>query len=96
MKDRAMQALYKLALEPIAETKADRHSYGFQTGEISCCMLLNSVTAALSCKRMAKWIFEADIEGCFDNIDHNWLINNITMDKDVLKKMAKSWIYGIW
>lgn len=30
MRDRAMQALYKLALEPIAETKADRHSYGFR------------------------------------------------------------------
>ena len=30
MKDRAMQALYKLALAPIAETKADGNSYGFR------------------------------------------------------------------
>ena len=30
MKDRAMQALYLLALEPISETKADRNSYGFR------------------------------------------------------------------
>ena len=30
MKDRAMQALHKLALEPIAETTADPNSYGFQ------------------------------------------------------------------
>lgn len=32
MKDRAMQALYLLALEPIAETTADRSSYGFRRG----------------------------------------------------------------
>lgn len=32
MKDRAMQALYLLALEPIAEMTADPHSYGFRKG----------------------------------------------------------------
>jgi RNA-directed DNA polymerase len=30
MKDRAMQALYLLALEPVAETLADKNSYGFR------------------------------------------------------------------
>lgn len=30
MKDRAMQTLYWLALEPVAEMTADRHSYGFR------------------------------------------------------------------
>jgi RNA-directed DNA polymerase len=30
MKDRAMQALYKLALAPVAETTADGNSYGFR------------------------------------------------------------------
>jgi RNA-directed DNA polymerase len=30
MKDRAMQALYLMALEPIAETTGDRFSYGFR------------------------------------------------------------------
>jgi RNA-directed DNA polymerase len=30
MKDRAMQALYLLALDPIAETTADKNSYGFR------------------------------------------------------------------
>ena len=30
MKDRAMQALYLLALAPVAETTADQNSYGFR------------------------------------------------------------------
>ncbi|GHV70027.1 hypothetical protein FACS1894199_19370 [Bacteroidia bacterium] len=32
MKDRAMQALYLMALEPITETNADGNSYGFRRG----------------------------------------------------------------
>jgi RNA-directed DNA polymerase len=30
MKDRAMQALYLMALDPVSETMADNHSYGFR------------------------------------------------------------------
>jgi RNA-directed DNA polymerase len=89
MKDRAMQALYKLALEPVAETTADRHSYGFRK-ERSTADAIEQCFAALSCKRMAQWILEADIEGCFDNIDHQWLLDHITMDKTVLRKWLKA------
>ena len=35
IKDRAMQALFLMALEPVAETQADRHSYGFRRNR--CC-----------------------------------------------------------
>ena len=35
MTDRAMQALYLLGLDPIAETLADGHSYGFRLER--CC-----------------------------------------------------------
>ena len=35
MYERSMQALYKLALAPVAETTADRNSYGFREGR-SC------------------------------------------------------------
>ena len=31
MRDRAMQALYRLSLDPLAETLADPNSYGFRT-----------------------------------------------------------------
>ena len=44
----------------------------------------------LSCKRFAKWILEADIEGCFDNLNHQWLLDNIPIDKIILKKWLKA------
>lgn len=83
--DRAMQALYKLALAPVAETTADRNSYGFREGR-SCQDAVAAAFNALSKPNSATWILEADITGCFDNISHKWIIDNIPMDKVILKK----------
>ncbi len=36
-----------------------------------------------------QWILERDIKGCFDNISHEWLKENIPMDSKVLKEFMK-------
>ena len=85
MKDRAMQALYLLALLPIAETKADRSSYGFRP-ERSAHDALQHCYIAFAGNNKAQWVLDADIEGCFDNISHQWLLENIPIDKRVLTR----------
>ena len=35
-------------------------------------------------------VLEGDIKGCFDNISHEWILNHIPMDKDILRKWLKS------
>ena len=85
MTDRAYQALYKLALAPVAETLADGNSYGFREGR-SCADAVQAGFNALSKPNSATWILEADIKGCFDNISIQWMLENIPMDKVVLKK----------
>ena len=89
MKDRAMQALYLLALQPVAETTADHHSYGFRTGRSTADAKTNCFTA-LNRKASAQWVLEGDIKGCFDNISHSWLLDNIHMDKSMLRKWLKA------
>lgn len=89
MKDRAMQALYSLALDPIAETLADNHSYGFRR-ERSTADAIEQCYTVLSRKCGAPWILEADIKGCFDNIDHDWLLANIPIDKSILRGWLKA------
>jgi RNA-directed DNA polymerase len=84
MKDRAMQALYKLALEPVAETFADRNSYGFRP-ERACADAIAQTFISLSTKHCAQWILEGDIKSCFDEISHDWLMNNIPMDRVILR-----------
>ncbi len=89
MFDRAMQALYKLALAPIAETMADKNSHGFREGR-SCADAIAAAFNALSKPNSATWIFEADIKGCFDNISQQWIMDNIPMEKRILKQWLKA------
>ncbi len=89
MYDRAMQALYSLALSPVAETTADEKSLGFRLGR-SCHDACEYVFTALSRRFSPQWILEGDIKGCFNNINHEWLIQNIPMDKSVLKQFLKA------
>lgn len=89
MNDRAQQALHKLALAPVAETTADKNSYGFREGR-SCADAVAAAFNALSKPNSAPWILEGDIKGCYDNISFEWMLNNIPMDKTILRKWLKA------
>ncbi len=89
MTDRAMQALHLLALEPIAETTADRNSYGFRPKR-STADAIGQCFCALAKKQAPEWILEADIKACFDQIDHTWLEAHIPMDKAILTRWLKT------
>ena len=89
MYDRAMQALYALALNPFAEVTADSASFGFRkyrSAQDAC----QQAFICLSKKNSAQWILEGDIKGCFDNINHEWLLDNIPMDQSILKQFLKA------
>ncbi len=84
MKDRAMQALYLFALDPVAEARADPHSYGFRkyrstADAIACCEEI------FNHEERPWWILNADIEKCFDTISHEWLLEHAPLDVDMLR-----------
>lgn len=89
MLDRAMQALYLLGLEPVAESVADVNSYGFRKRRC-CADAIEQCFNALGKNRSAQFVLEGDIKSCFDNINHDWLSQNIPMDKKILSKWLKS------
>lgn len=89
MRDRAMQALHLLALDPVAETVADSHSYGFRR-ERSTADAIEQVRNVLGRKESPQWILEGDIKGCFDNISHEWLLSHVCMDVGILRKWLKA------
>lgn len=88
MTDRAMQTLYKFSLEPIAETYADPNSYGFRIGR-STHDAIEQCFTDLNKGKSSEWILEGDIKGCFDHISHEWLLENIPMDTQILEKWLK-------
>jgi RNA-directed DNA polymerase len=89
MYDRAMQSLYALALQPVAETCADNRSFGFRLFRSA----QDAAQYAFLClhnPNSAPWILEGDIKGCFDNISHEWLKENIPMEQSVLSQFLKA------
>lgn len=89
MLDRAMQALHLLGLEPVAETTSDPNSYGFRRNR-STADAMGQIFVCTSRKASAQWVLEADIEGCFDQINHEWLVRHVPMNKTILRKWLKA------
>lgn len=88
LKDRAMQTLYKFALDPIAEISGDDCSFGFRVDR-------GPQKAVIQCGRILLqnpsfcWVLKVDIKSCFDNISHKWILDHIPMDKVMLTKFLK-------
>src|SRR2546430_16151622 len=89
MRCRSMQALYLLALSPVAEVIGDRNSYGFRP-ERSTADAIAQCFIVLAPKRSAQWILEGDRRARFDKISHDRLLTHIPMEKPILRKWLKA------
>ncbi len=89
MLDRSMQALYLLALDPIAECWADPHSYGFRLKRGTQDAMQHCFTM-LARRLSPAWILEGDIKACFDRIDHDWLLAHVPLQRAMLLKWLKA------
>ena len=69
--DRLLQEVCRMILEAIYEPIFSASSHGFRPNK-SCHTALKQVKHTF---RGANWFIEGDIKGCFDNIDHQILIN---------------------
>lgn len=88
IKDRAMQMLVKLALEPEWEQRFEPNSYGFRPGRSAH----DAVYAIfLSIKNKAKYVLDADIEKCFDKINHDKLIEKLNTFP-IVQKLIMGWL----
>ena len=74
MRDRALQALFKMALEPEWESKFEPNSYGFRPGRSAHDAIEAIFTA--TCQK-AKYVLDADIAKCFDRINHQKLLEKL-------------------
>lgn len=72
MKDRVYQCIAKFALEPQWEEKFESTSYGFRPKR-GCHDAIEAIFKKLV-KGKKQWIFEGDFKGCFDTLNHNYII----------------------
>ncbi len=88
MRDRALQALVKLALEPEWEAKFEPNSYGFRPGRC----VQDAIEAIFNFIRLKpKYVLDADIEKCFDRISHAALLAKLSTIP-VLARLIRGWL----
>lgn len=88
IRQRAIQTLVKMALEPQWEAKFEPNSYGFRPAR-SCHDAIQAIFNALKIKH--AYVLDADIAGCFDNIDHHALPDKLN-NSPKLKRLIKAWL----
>lgn len=87
MQDRAIQGVVKTAIEPVYEAVFEAGSYGFRPAHNA----QDAMADIFNClARKEKWVLDADIKGCFDNIDHQYLLEE--MDSKIGKRMVSQWL----
>ena len=80
IRDRAMQALIMLVMDPEWESRFEPHSFGFRPGRNAIDAVSHIATVLMNRKGRishAHWVFDADITSCFDNIKHESLLTKI-------------------
>jgi RNA-directed DNA polymerase len=89
VEDRARQALAKLALEPQWEGIFEPNSYGFRPGRSA----QDAIEAIFLClhHNCPKWVFDADIRKCFDQIDHQALLDKLNTYPQ-MRKQIRAWL----
>jgi RNA-directed DNA polymerase len=89
VRDRVMQAIVKMAIEPEWECRFEANSYGFRPGR--CTMdAVAALHRILSAPNASGWVLDADISGCFDNIDHGSLLANIPVFTTTIRRWLKA------
>lgn len=91
IKDRIYQNVVKNALEPQWEAKFEPTSYGFRPKRSTHDAIANLFTK-LSSKSKRTWIFEGDFKGCFDNLNHQHILDELSCfpAKEVISKWLKA------
>ena len=87
IEDRAKQTLVKMAMEPEWEAKMEPYSYGFRPGRSTQDAIYHIWRATKS----EKWVLDADIAKCFDEIDHQKLLDKIKISPSI-KRQIKAWL----
>ena len=89
IRDRALQMLVKLALEPEWETRFETNSYGFRPGRCTMDAII-ALHATLAPAGASGWLLDGDISGCFDNIGHEPLLARLPVFTTTIRRWLKA------
>lgn len=89
IRDRVLQAMVKNALEPSWEARFESNSYGFRPGR-SCHDAIKHCWILLKGNGRRPWVLDADIQGAFDNISHDYIMDAIGLVPG--RELIRQWL----
>jgi RNA-directed DNA polymerase len=92
IKDRVYQNIAKLALEPQWEVRFEPSSYGFRPKRSCHDAIANIFNVLKGNYSKRPWIFEGDFKACFDTLNHDYIIKQISgfPQTEVIAKWLKA------
>ena len=87
--DRAMQVLYGFSLAPVLETWGEKKSFAFREGR-SALDVNAYILEALQGPNAPEYVVLVDVRAYYSNIQQDWLMRHIPMDKKVLAQFLKA------
>lgn len=89
IRDKAMQILYAYALDPVAESIADRKSFFARKGR-SALDAHAYLARDLTGEDAPAFVVLFDVQTFYDTVVHDWMLQNIPIDKTMLRKFLKA------
>ena len=100
IKDRVMQAVVKMALEAEWEARFEPNSYGYRPGRRcqDAIQQIRSITMRVNGNKGSPWVLDADIAGCFDNINHEKLLEKVPVFRETIRRWLKAGVveFSAW
>jgi len=96
LEDKIVERALVMVLEVIYEEWFENFSYGFRPGR-SQHNALDAVYMGITCRKV-NWVLDADLSGCFDTIDHDWLVRMLEhriADKRVIRYIIRCLKAGV-
>ena len=91
IRDRALQAVVKNALEPVWEAQFEAASYGFRPGR-SCHDAMQKIYGLARGSSTKRWVLDADIQSAFDMVCQCHLVDTIgpIPGRELIKQWLKA------
>ena len=92
VEEKRVQVAVTRLLTAIYEQDFLRCRYGDRP-QVGALDAVDTLTIKLQCGRY-NWVVEADITGCFDTIDHEWILRMLAerIDDRALRRLIKKWL----
>lgn len=87
--DRAMSVLYGYSLIPVTEAWSERKSFAFRPGR-STQDAHAYIMDALEKYNAPKFMVCVDVKGYYAHIQHDWILDNVPMDRKVLEQFLNA------